>query len=63
MRASRFALVLFAGFATATMAQTPQGSPDVIQLPAPVTSVALSATYQPSRSSQSRQETHALGSN
>jgi WD40 repeat protein len=44
MRPSRFALVLFAGFATATMAQTHQGSPDVIRLPAPVTSVALSAT-------------------
>src|SRR5713226_292762 len=43
MRPSRFALALFAGFAIATMAQTPQGSADVIQLPAPVTSVALSA--------------------
>lgn len=44
MRPSRFALVLFAGFATAMMAQTPHGSPDVIQLPSPVTSVALSAS-------------------
>jgi WD40 repeat protein len=44
MRLSRFALVLLAGFATATMAQTPQGGPDVIRLPAPLTSLALSAT-------------------
>jgi WD40 repeat protein len=44
MRPGRFALVLLAGLATGMMAQTPQGSPDVIPLQAPVTSVALSAT-------------------
>ncbi len=44
MRPGSFAMVLFAGFATAAMAQAPQGSPEIIKLQAPVTSVALSAT-------------------
>ena len=43
-RAGRFALALVAGMATATMAQKPQGSPEVIQLAAPVTAVALAAS-------------------
>ena len=44
MRATGFALVLFAGFATATMSQTPASSPNVIKLPAPLISMAVSAT-------------------
>lgn len=44
MRPGRLAVALFGSFATATMAQTPQGSLNGINLPAPVTSVALSAT-------------------
>jgi WD40 repeat protein len=43
MRTSGFALALIAGLATAAMAQKPQDGPDVIHLPAPATSIALSA--------------------
>src|ERR1700740_1052559 len=44
MRATGFALVLFAGFAPATMSQTPAVSPNVIKAPPPLISRGVSAT-------------------
>jgi WD40 repeat protein len=43
MRPGTFAVLFLAGFGTSMMEQTHQGSPEVITLPAAVTSVALSA--------------------